>query len=141
MDLTQVEGLGDLIHAETETQRRSALRQMDGVASRTSEAWTKKLLKALASLEAFIDFSESEEIEDGVTEDVRRRVSELASELGEHLRDARRGERLREGVHVAIIGSPNVGKSSILNIISERQAAIVSPIAGTTRFKALFSEY
>eukprot|EP00094_Tigriopus_californicus_P005065 TCALIF_04879-PA protein Name:"Similar to gtpbp3 tRNA modification GTPase GTPBP3, mitochondrial (Danio rerio)" AED:0.08 eAED:0.08 QI:0/0/0/0.66/1/1/3/0/403 len=116
LDLTQVEGLGDLISAETEFQRKQAMRQM-----------------GVASLEAFIDFSESEDIEPGVIDQVKTGVLDLIQEIRQHLRDARAGERLRNGVHVAIVGEPNVGKSTFMNYLSQREAAIVSPMAGTTR--------
>ena len=133
MDLTQVEGLGDLIHAETEMQRRLALRQMDGQLTRIHKRWRNCLVKLLANMEAFIDFSESEDIEDGVDEAVHVGVSEIVQDMKKQLMDARAGERLRNGVHLAIVGEPNVGKSSLLNLLSRRNVAIVSPKAGTTR--------
>ncbi|XP_039622994.1 tRNA modification GTPase GTPBP3, mitochondrial [Polypterus senegalus] len=133
LDLTEVEGLGDLIHAETEAQRRQALRQMAGDLGHLYQTWSHTLTRALAHLEAFIDFSEEENIEDGVLNQVDNFVRQLQMEIHSHLHDNRRGERLRSGVHVVIAGEANAGKSSLLNAICQRPAAIVSPIAGTTR--------
>ncbi|KAF7202613.1 tRNA modification GTPase GTPBP3, mitochondrial isoform X1 [Nothobranchius furzeri] len=133
LDLTEVEGLGDLIHAETEAQRRQALRQMSGELGHIYRDWSHKLKRCLAHIEAFIDFSEDELIEDGVLDQADRSVCDLQSQIEQHLRDERRGERLRSGVHVVIAGATNAGKSSLLNTLCQRPAAIVSPIAGTTR--------
>ncbi len=133
MDLAQAEGLGDLIHSETEQQRRQAMRQMDGHLSKTQGRWRQKILRLAAHLEAYIDFSESEEIEDGVLNEVERGVRELIAEFDRQLSDARAGDRLRSGVRVAVVGAPNAGKSSFLNLLAGREAAIVSEAAGTTR--------
>uniref|UniRef100_A0A8C7YBI3 5-taurinomethyluridine-[tRNA] synthase subunit GTPB3, mitochondrial n=1 Tax=Oryzias sinensis TaxID=183150 RepID=A0A8C7YBI3_9TELE len=133
LGLTEVEGLGDLIHAETEAQRRQALRQMSGDLERLYQGWSHRLKRCLAHVEAFIDFSEDELIEDGVLERVDSSVSTLLAEIERHLKDERRGERLRSGVHVVIAGATNAGKSSLLNTLCQRPAAIVSSIAGTTR--------
>lgn len=133
LDLTQVEGLGDLISAETEFQRKQAMRQMDGSLTKTYSEWRSRLLRVVASLEAFIDFAESEDIEQGVLEQVEEGVLDLVSEIQKHLKDARVGERLRNGVHIAIVGEPNVGKSTFMNYLSQREASIVSSKAGTTR--------
>ncbi|KAJ7986226.1 hypothetical protein DPEC_G00337760 [Dallia pectoralis] len=133
LGLTEVEGLGDLIHAETEAQRRQALRQMDGELERLYKDWSSRLKRCLAHVEAFIDFSEDELIEEGVLNQVDRSVQRLQTEIENHLRDKRRGERLRSGVQVVITGVTNAGKSSLLNTLCQRPAAIVSPIAGTTR--------
>ncbi|XP_052805727.1 tRNA modification GTPase GTPBP3, mitochondrial-like [Mya arenaria] len=133
LDLTEVEGLGDLIHAETEVQRRQALRQMEGDLGHLYQQWRTDIIKSVADLEAFIDFSEDQDIEDEVVQQVHARVGKLNDEIARHLDDKRQGERLREGVHVAIIGEPNVGKSSLLNAICQRPAAIVNDVAGTTR--------
>ncbi|XP_034738212.1 tRNA modification GTPase GTPBP3, mitochondrial isoform X2 [Etheostoma cragini] len=133
LGLTEVEGLGDLIHAETEAQRRQALRQMSGELGRLYQDWTHKLKRCLAHVEAFIDFSEDELIEDGILNQVDRSVCDLQAEMERHLKDERRGERLRSGVQVVIAGATNAGKSSLLNTLCQRPAAIVSPIAGTTR--------
>ncbi|XP_076444183.1 5-taurinomethyluridine-[tRNA] synthase subunit GTPB3, mitochondrial-like [Babylonia areolata] len=133
MDLTEVEGLGDLIHAETSAQRRQALRQMEGHLGNLYSDWRTRILKCLANVEAFIDFSEDENIEEDALDSATAEIEKLCEELENHLSDNRRGERLRDGVHVAIIGEPNVGKSSLLNALCQRPAAIVSPMAGTTR--------
>ncbi|KAM8874610.1 5-taurinomethyluridine-[tRNA] synthase subunit GTPB3, mitochondrial isoform 2-T2 [Spinachia spinachia] len=133
LGLTEVEGLGDLIHAETEAQRRQALRQMSGELGRLYRDWTHKVKRCLAHVEAFIDFSEDELIEDGVLDKVDKWVCDLQAEMERHLQDERRGERLRSGVQVVIAGATNAGKSSLLNTLCQRPAAIVSPIAGTTR--------
>uniref|UniRef100_UPI0009B3AE7A 5-taurinomethyluridine-[tRNA] synthase subunit GTPB3, mitochondrial isoform X2 n=1 Tax=Monopterus albus TaxID=43700 RepID=UPI0009B3AE7A len=133
LGLTEVEGLGDLIHAETEAQRRQALRQMSGDLGRLYQDWSHKLKRCLAHVEAFIDFSEDELIEDGVLTQVDKSVCDLQADIERHLKDERRGERLRSGVQVVIAGATNAGKSSLLNTICQRPAAIVSPIAGTTR--------
>ncbi|XP_014668196.1 PREDICTED: tRNA modification GTPase GTPBP3, mitochondrial-like [Priapulus caudatus] len=133
LDLTEVEGLADLIHAETETQRRQALRQMDGALTALYSDWRERLIKALAHVEAYIDFSEDDNIEEKVMKQVEATVRELLNDIRRHMRDSRQGERLRTGVHVAIVGRPNVGKSSLLNYICRQPKAIVSPIPGTTR--------
>ncbi|CAL8256364.1 unnamed protein product [Merluccius merluccius] len=133
LDLTEVEGLGDLIHAETEAQRRQALRQMSGELGRLYQDWSHRLKRCLAHVEAFIDFSEDELIEDGVLSKVDGWVCALQGEVEGHLKDERRGERLRSGVQVVIAGATNAGKSSLLNALCQRPAAIVSPVAGTTR--------
>ncbi|XP_061153556.1 tRNA modification GTPase GTPBP3, mitochondrial isoform X1 [Syngnathus typhle] len=133
LGLTEVEGLGDLIHAETEAQRRQALRQMSGELGHLYQSWSQNMKRCLAHVEAFIDFSEDELIGDGVLTRVDGMVRDLQSEVLRHLRDQRRGERLRSGVQVVIAGATNAGKSSLLNTLCQRPAAIVSPIAGTTR--------
>ncbi|XP_028260386.1 5-taurinomethyluridine-[tRNA] synthase subunit GTPB3, mitochondrial isoform X1 [Parambassis ranga] len=133
LGLTEVEGLGDLIHAETEAQRRQALRQMSGDLGRLYQDWSHRLKRCLAHVEAFIDFSEDELIEEGVLDQVDRSLRDLQVEMEQHLKDERRGERLRSGVQVVIAGATNAGKSSLLNTLCQRPAAIVSPIAGTTR--------
>ncbi|CAL8306851.1 unnamed protein product [Lota lota] len=133
LDLTEVEGLGDLIHAETEAQRRQALRQMSGDLGRLYQDWSYRLKRCLAHIEAFIDFSEDELIEDSVISQVDGWMCALQGEVESHLKDERRGERLRSGVQVVIAGATNAGKSSLLNTLCQRPAAIVSPVAGTTR--------
>ena len=132
LDLTALEGLGDLIAAETEAQRKQALRQMQGALGRRYENWRERLVHALAHLEAAIDFPD-EGLPDDVAYGVAREIAKLAAEMRGHLDDARRGERLRDGLRVVLTGAPNVGKSSLFNLLVGREAAIVSPEAGTTR--------
>ncbi|XP_038182234.1 tRNA modification GTPase GTPBP3, mitochondrial isoform X4 [Arvicola amphibius] len=133
LSLTEVEGLGDLIHAETEAQRRQALRQLDGELGQLCRGWAKTLTKALAHVEAYIDFGEDGSLEEAVLEQVDRDVRTLEAALGSHLRDARRGQRLRSGAHVVVTGPPNAGKSSLVNLLSQKPVSIVSPEPGTTR--------
>ncbi len=132
LDLTAVEGLADLVAAETEAQRRQALRQLDGALAQIYDRWRAVLLRALAHVEARIDFSD-EELPEGLDVGVTHNISELLGEITQHLDDNRRGEILRDGVFVTILGAPNVGKSSLLNRLARRDAAIVSHHAGTTR--------
>jgi tRNA modification GTPase len=133
LNLTEVEGLADLIHAETEVQRKQALYQASGAQSALYNKWRKQILRSVAHLEAFIDFSEDENIEDGVLEGVMSSISEINVEINLYLKDGRKGERLRNGVRTVILGEPNVGKSSFLNKICQRPVSIVTNIAGTTR--------
>ena len=132
LDLSEVEGLADLTDAETEAQRRQALRQMGGELSRVVEGWRARLLPALAHLEAAIDFSD-EDLPDDLIARTRAALQELPREIGAFLADGRRAERLRDGLQIAIIGPPNSGKSSLLNALAKREVAIVSETAGTTR--------
>ncbi|MGH6891570.1 MAG: tRNA modification GTPase, partial [Dongiaceae bacterium] len=118
--------------AETEAQRRQALRQAEGALSRLHDLWRERLLRALARIEAFIDFPD-EDLPQQLKASIDSEIRDLASEIARHLADQHRGERLRDGLAIAILGAPNVGKSSILNILARREAAIVSAIAGTTR--------
>lgn len=132
MDLTAAEGLADLIDAETSAQRRQALRQMGGALAQLCETWRAELVRAMAHWEAAIDFPD-EEIPEDLDQAARARVATLAQDMRDHLEDGRRGERLRDGLHVAIIGPPNAGKSSLLNALAGREAAIVSATPGATR--------
>jgi tRNA modification GTPase len=127
-----VEGLADLLAAETEAQRRQALRQFEGALGALYEGWRTRLVRALAYAEAEIDFSD-EELPGDLTSLLRPDIAALADEIEAHLRDSGRGERLREGVTVVILGAPNAGKSSLLNALARRDVAIVSEEAGTTR--------
>jgi tRNA modification GTPase len=133
LDLTAVEGLADLVMAETEGQRRQALRQMQGSLGKQAESWREKLTRALALIEARIDFSDEADVPEDLVAPALVLARELETEIAAALADDRRGERLREGLVVAIAGPPNAGKSTLLNRIARREAAIVSPYAGTTR--------
>lgn len=133
LDLTQVEGLKDLIDAETSVQRKLALRAAGGAIRKKYDDLRERIIYCLAMVEAIIDFGEGEEIEDGVWEKAQEKVSELQSEITGHLHDGRRGEILRNGIRLAIFGPPNAGKSSLLNFLAQREAAIVTPLPGTTR--------
>ncbi len=131
-DLTQAEAVADLVAAETEAQRRQALRQYDGALGRLCEAWRADLLKALAWSEAAIDFSD-EELPAGVIAEARRSAETVRGAMNAHLNDARRGELVREGLFITVIGPPNAGKSSLVNALAGRDVAIVAESAGTTR--------
>ena len=133
LDLTAVEGLADLVAAETQGQRRQAFRQMKGLLGDRAEAWRQRLIKALALVEARIDFSDEADVPQDLLAPALAIARELASEIAVALADGGRGERLREGLVVAIAGPPNAGKSTLLNRLARREAAIVSPYAGTTR--------
>ncbi len=132
MDLTAAEGLIDLIDAETEAQRKQALRQADGALGALYDGWRSRLVPALAHLEAAIDFPD-EDLPENLAAKIEPDLSALRAEMAAHLDDSRRGERVRQGVQVAIVGPPNAGKSSLLNALAQRDAAIVSATAGTTR--------
>jgi tRNA modification GTPase len=133
LDLTAAEGLADLIDAETEAQRRQAIRQAGGALSELYEAWRGRLIAASAALEAALDFSDEGDVPETIADAVRPAVKALVGEMAAHLADARGGEILREGFRVVIAGPPNAGKSSLLNALAQRDAAIVSAEAGTTR--------
>lgn len=132
LDLTAVEGLADLVDAETAIQRRLALRQMEGALAALYETWRARLLRASALIEAHIDFSE-DGVGEAVVADSLSQLAHLARDLRVHLTEGSRGEAIRDGIEVAILGAPNVGKSSLINALARRDAAIVTPIAGTTR--------
>lgn len=133
LDLTAAEGIADLVDAETAAQRRQALRQTEGELARVMEGWSERLTRLLAHQEAAIEF-ETEDLPTDLGERARSGAAALRMEIERHLAaDAGRGERLREGLTVAILGAPNAGKSSLLNALAGREAAIVSARAGTTR--------
>src|SRR5215813_2268856 len=133
LDLTRVEGLADLIYADTEAQRRQAYRQLRGLLGDRAEAWRTRLTEALALVEAAIDFPDEGDVPKDLLGPARQSAYALKSEIDAVLAEGRRGEKLREGLVVAIAGPPNAGKSSLLNRVARRDAAIVSPFAGTTR--------
>jgi len=133
LDLTAVEGLGDLIAAETAAQRRQAFRQLKGLIGDRAEAWRQRLIEALALVEARIDFSDEADVPEDLIGPATKIARKLRDEIAAALADGGRGERLRDGLVVAIAGPPNAGKSTLLNRLARRDAAIVSPHPGTTR--------
>ena len=150
LDLTQAEAIADLVDAETDAQRRQALGQLEGGLSARYEAWRGRLIGALARLEAAVDFPD-EDLPEHLQTDVGARIGDLAGDLEAALKDEARGERVREGYRIALIGAPNAGKSSLLNRLAGREAAIVTATPGTTRdvievpavidgFKVLFAD-
>lgn len=132
LDLLEAEGVADLIAAETSAQRRQALRQMGGALGTIYRGWSDRLLRLLAQQEALIDFPD-DDLPDSVILAIEAEIATLIDELRLHLAHSARGERLREGLVFAIVGPPNVGKSSLINILSGRDVAIVSSAPGTTR--------
>src|ERR1700684_2959732 len=133
LDLTAVEGLADLIAAETQAQSRLAFRQLKGLIGDRAEAWRRRLIEALALVEARIDFSDEADVPEDLIGPALYAAQQLRDEIAGVLADGRRGERMRDGLVVAIAGPPNAGKSTLLNRLARREAAIVSPYAGTTR--------
>jgi len=132
LDLTQAEGVADLIDAETQAQRRQALAQLDGRLSGVQARWREALTEALAMLEAAVDFAD-EELPQDVAARAQPILARLVGELEAAAADVSRGERIREGYRIALIGAPNAGKSTLLNVLAKRDAAIVTAIPGTTR--------
>ena len=133
LDLTAVEGLADLIAAETPAQRKQAFRQLKGLIGDRAEAWRHRLIGALALVEARIDFADEADVPEDLIGPAVHAAQQLRSEIVEALAGGGRGERLREGLVVAIAGPPNAGKSTLLNRLARRDVAIVSPYPGTTR--------
>jgi tRNA modification GTPase len=132
LDLTRAEAIADLVDAETDAQRRQALRQYDGALAELYERWRGELIRAGAWAEAAIDFSD-EELPAGTLARTKQTVAWILEEIRKHLDDASRGEVLREGLQLAVIGPPNAGKSSLVNALARRDVAIVAETAGTTR--------
>jgi tRNA modification GTPase len=133
LDLTEAEGLDDLIHADTDRQRRQALRQLKGLLGDRARDWRKEIIEAQALIEAGIDFSDEGDVPAELIAPALERIKALLAEIKEVLAAQGKAERLREGVIVAIAGPPNVGKSTLMNQLARREVAIVSPHAGTTR--------
>ncbi|WP_264719817.1 tRNA uridine-5-carboxymethylaminomethyl(34) synthesis GTPase MnmE [Wolbachia endosymbiont (group B) of Eucosma cana] len=132
-DLTQIEGIADLIDAETKMQAKQAIKQMSGELERLYSNWRQRLITIQSKIEAYIDFPEDIWAEKSELEKINNEVQSLVQLIQEHLNDNRRGERLREGLHIVITGEPNVGKSTLFNFLAKRDIAIVSEYAGTTR--------
>jgi tRNA modification GTPase len=133
LDLTEAEGLDDLIHADTDRQRRQALRQLKGLLGDRARDWRARIIEASALIEAGIDFSDEGDVPAELMAPALAGIKTLLAEIEEGLAGRGKGERLREGLVVAIAGPPNVGKSTLMNQLARREVAIVSPHAGTTR--------
>lgn len=133
-DLTRLEAVADLIHAETRTQRKQAFNQLQGELGDLYNAWTKEIYTCLAHMEALVDFGHDELLEDSmISKNIKPKVNSLISKLESHLNDNGRGQLLRNGITVALVGPPNAGKSSLMNLLAQRAFSIVSEEAGTTR--------
>ncbi|TVR09082.1 MAG: tRNA uridine-5-carboxymethylaminomethyl(34) synthesis GTPase MnmE [Salinarimonadaceae bacterium] len=133
MDLTAAEGLADLVDAETEGQRRQALRQLGGGLGALADEWRSELIRVQALLEAALDFADEGDVPESLEEEARAAAIRLGAAIEGLLAEGRRGERLREGFHVVLAGPPNAGKSTLLNALARRDVAIVSSVPGTTR--------
>src|SRR6478672_5881457 len=133
LDLTEAEGLDDLIHADTDRQRRQALRQLQGLLGDRARDWRERIIEASALIEAGIDFSDEGDVPAELMAPAIKAISALHDEIAEVLAAQGQAERLRDGLVVAIAGEPNVGKSTLINQLARRDVAIVSPHAGTTR--------
>src|ERR1700694_5462178 len=133
LDLTEAEGLDNLIHADTDRQRRQALRQLNGLLGDRARDWRAQIIEASALIEAGIDFSDEGDVPAELIAPALAKIKTLLSEIQEVLAAQGKSERLRDGLVVAIAGPPNVGKSTLMNQLARREVAIVSPYAGTTR--------
>jgi len=133
LDLTEIEGIGDLVASETEAQRRQAFQQTRGDLRKIYEAWRTRLVHMRAMIEAELDFSDEEDIPDDISSEGISRIKLLRDEIREHLNDNKAGEIIRDGFKIALMGKPNAGKSSLLNAMAKRDVAIVTHEAGTTR--------
>lgn len=133
LDLTEAEGLADLVDAETSAQREQALAQMTGALKSLYEDWRAQLVSIMAAIEGEIDFPDEEGVPDHLAQTARTAIQSLQDQMARHLDDNHRGEKIRDGFNIAIIGPPNAGKSSLLNALAKREAAIVTDIPGTTR--------
>jgi tRNA modification GTPase len=133
MDLSEIEGLADLIDSETEQQRQQAIRQMTGSLGREIDRWRTDLISILSLFEAELDFSDEGDVGSGLIDEAERRLKRLRNELERSLASASHGERIRDGISILLAGPPNAGKSTLLNVLAKRDVAIVSAIPGTTR--------
>lgn len=132
-DLTAIEAVSDLIHSETSIQRKQAFSQYKGDLGKLYHKWSEEIYKCLAHLEAYIDFGDDELLDDDIFNKIVPNINSLIKEIRDHLNDNRRGEIIRNGVTLCLVGSPNAGKSSLMNILSKRDVSIVSNESGTTR--------
>ena len=132
IDLTGIEALGDLINSQTEQQHEQALFHMGGSLSKLYLSWRKKLIELTALIEVELDFAD-EDLPDNISENLHNKIDLVIAEMKSHLEESNKGEILRDGFKIAIIGEPNVGKSSLINLLAKRDVAIVSDVAGTTR--------
>lgn len=133
LDLVEIEGLADIVSAQTEMQRRLALEHAAGGVSKLYDDWTRRLTHARAMIEAELDFADEEDVPGAVGQTIREDLRAICAELAQHLKGARAGEIIRDGLTVVITGPPNVGKSSLINFLAGRDIAIVTDIPGTTR--------
>lgn len=133
MDLTMAEGLADLISSETETQRRLAQQVASGAQRNLYMQWRQQIIEARAYIEAELDFADEGDVPGSVSDIVWQKMQQLAEQIEQHIADGKRGAMLRDGFHIVILGAPNAGKSSLMNLLAARDVAIISDEAGTTR--------